>query len=188
MSSAAISESYDSYINRVERECRECSQDVYRLLLGVARDHDMAHDAVQDAIPRVVRYAGQYGLGKKIENVKGFLITAAKRVLLTKLRKKDNKRNNNSLDDERNTEILNRVADYETACEIQKRIEREEILRMALRDATPEEVRVLNMIGEGCTCVEIAEGLNISVETAKLRIAKIKGRLRYRIINKLSLP
>jgi len=170
----------DQYLERIARECIECKDQVCHIIAAETQNFDLAEEAVDRAIPRVIKYALRHGLEKEIISGKAFLLTTARNEVkdIQSRKLKADKVETVSWDDRQNEGLLNRAVDS-SAKKIEASIAIDESVKIALRDATKEEKQLFEMLyNDDLKVTEIAKCLNISVGLASYRIKKLNALLR----------
>src|ERR1044072_7091957 len=180
-SASAVPWPVDSYLDRVARECLEYKRDAESEILSRGQSRGDAEEIVDEAIVSVFTYAARYGLEKKIVDVKSFLIKTARHLLIDAWRKKRRADTLQTVSlDEADEELLNQAVDSSDESILQH-IEANELAKIALRNATDEQLHLFRMwFIDEMTIEEIAARLNVTVPTVKNRMKRLLASLGSR--------
>jgi RNA polymerase sigma-70 factor (ECF subfamily) len=150
---------------------------IYRYLLGMARDPDVAEDLTQETFLRALRGLG--GLRDRAALV-SWLYRLATNVFLDRARAEGRRLAYTGGHDEEGASLIEEIAD--PAMRVDRRAEQAQMSECVrgFVDELPEDYRAVILLHDahGLSSREIAEILGVSVATAKIRIHRGRARLR----------
>jgi RNA polymerase sigma factor (sigma-70 family) len=177
---SVVSPKGDPYLEDIAERCMACKREVERLISPMARNPALVTYIADQAVQRVVMYAGRHRGEKEIGSVKGLLLVAARNLLKDAQSKKlkADKVETVSWDDEVNAGLLNR-ADDSPAEAILKRIEAADLKGVALGVATDDEKEIFRLwFDEDMAPAEIARQLEVCSATVKHRLDRLFAKVR----------
>lgn len=168
------------YLERVARESAACRDGICRQIAYKCGNYALAEEVADIAIGRVNEHAMRHGLKDEIVDVKAFCFKAAYNALWDKQhgKLKADKVKTVSWDAEQNAGLQNQIGDS-SAKQLQKSLELDQLVKLALRDATDEQRQIFKLLFEdGMSTREIAGSLNIKERAAEYQINKLKAMMR----------
>lgn len=172
------------YVHRIAQECEKYRQTLERRISSKLNvwNHGLTKDIASEAILRTVRYAREKPSDKVILSVNAFLNTTADHLVIdanTRRPGADRRLTVSSDDVEAHKAELNLSDRWADAKDIVERIDREEKIALALKDAQQEQKELFYLRYRlGKTPKEIASDLGIRIETVRYRLKKLDALLR----------
>jgi RNA polymerase sigma factor (sigma-70 family) len=168
----------DQEMQPIEKDYKEHGTGVQKYASKVTNSHEMGEDVKQDVFAALIeRTRKNQEAILKLKNYRGR--TAHNMALDAQQRLK--KERGESLDDAENVGVRNEAADRRSAPAIIERVEKDEILRLCMADAAPEERQAFAMWIAGYSRKEMAEHMNIDEGIAKVMVNRFMARLRHRL-------
>lgn len=165
----------DTYLERVAGDCVACKAQVEGRIRAKCGDYALAEEVVDEAIERVMNRARRYGLQDEVKDVRAFLVTTAKNLLIDALAKRSV---TVPLDVEGSEGVRAQALDPSSE-KIMGRVEVSQMIRIAQKNATQDELKLLQMRFEFDMSFEaIGRALGFSHVTARHRLAKVLAMMR----------
>jgi RNA polymerase sigma factor (sigma-70 family) len=170
---------HDAYVERVTQECMTRKAEVERVISPEASKLGIKEDIVAEAIERTVDYAARYGVAKEIESVLAFLITTARRLLVSAYRKASaGEIDAVRLDDKATAPLLVHAIDW-SAKQLLERLEREQTVKIALGNLSEADRKVFLMnVEHDMTPEEIAVTMKVSAAMVRVRLRRARAMMR----------